>query len=110
MVTKNKNIKSNYKCPFCAKEIDQLGHSIYKCLDCKANYHLATNPKIPTTIMSFDTKNYSVQIYKTDIGFLTRVNIKNKREALFWIKEDLNIEKYTLSKLNSRITKLIALS
>lgn len=108
MAINKKNIKNN--CPFCANKLDQLGLAIFKCNKCESNYHLASASNIPTQIISFDTERYSVQIYNTGKQYLTRVNVKNKRQVLFWLKEKLNINNYSLEALDQRIYKLIMLS
>ena len=102
-------IKSEHQCIFCNSDLNKLSASINRCEKCDANHYLVTNEAVGTQIISFDTKKYSVQIYKTETGGITRANYLDDRQALFWVKEELALKNTTLEKIDSRLDKLLAI-
>lgn len=97
-------------CPFCKLSLSQVSESIFKCSQCEADYYYVANPNVKNSIISFNTEKYSVQMYVNPSNSLTRVNLRDDRKVLFWLKETLNIEKYNAKRIQQKIDALIALS
>lgn len=104
----NKNIECSKLCPFCGSNTEQVGVSILTCKKCDSSYYVVKSNNL--TIESFNTKKYAVQMYKSQTGVLTRVNIVDDRRVLFWLKEEIKYHNSDLNKLDSKIDSLVALS
>ena len=103
--------KSDHSCAFCSSKLDKLSIAINKCSKCDAEYYLVISEGIDTKIISFDTQKYCIQIYSHVGGSsVTRVNYRDNKEALFWVKEEINLENTSLERIEKRIDKLMVMS